>query len=112
MAGGRDAVAESTRARWRVGNSARKGAVAAAGVSVAVAGVLAGFMAAGDHTANATPRPSPSSSSSNDTGAFDTPSGSTATPYPSDGGFDDRGGDQYVGSTDFQPQPQTRSGGS
>jgi len=87
-----------------------QGRVAAAGVSVALAGVLAGFMAAGDHSANATPRPS--SSSSNDPGALGTPSGSTATPYPSNGGFDDRGGDQYGGSTGFQPQPQTRSGGS
>ena len=87
-----------------------QGRVAAAGVSVALAGVLAGFMAAGDHTANATPRPSPSSSSSNDPGAFGTSSGSTATPYPSNGGFDNRGGDQNGGSTGFQPQ--TRSGGS
>ena len=91
-----------------------QGRVAAAGVSVALAGVLAGFMAAGDHTANASPRPSSSpSSSSNDPGAFGTPSGSTATPYSGDdGGFDDRGGDQYGGSTGSQPQPQTRSGGS
>jgi hypothetical protein len=89
-----------------------QGRVAAAGVSVALVGVLAGFMAAGDHTASGTPRSSPSSSSSNDAGAFGTPSGSSATPYPSDGGFDDRGGDQNGGSTGFQPQPQTRSGGS
>jgi hypothetical protein len=85
-----------------------QGRVAAAGVSVALAGVLAGFMAAGDHTANATSQSSPSSSSPNDRGTFDTPSGSTATPYPSGS----RGGDQYGGSTGFQPQPQTRSGGS
>ena len=89
-----------------------QGRVAAAGVSVALAGVLAGFMAAGDHTAAATPPSSPSSSSSNDTGAFDTPSGSTATPYPGDSGFDGRGGNQSGASTGFQPQPQTRSGGS
>ena len=89
-----------------------RGRVAAAGVSVALAGVLAGFMAAGDHTADATARVRSSSSSSSDTGAFDTPSGSTATPYPGAGGFDDRGGDQYGGGTNSQPQPQTRSGGS
>ena len=88
-----------------------QGRVAAAGVSVALAGVLAGFMAAGDHGANATPRSASSSSSSNDTGAFDPPSGSTATPYPDNNGFDDRGLDQY-GGTNSQPQPQTRSGGS
>ena len=89
-----------------------QGRVAAAGVSVAVAGVLAGFMAAGDHTANATQQPSSSSPSSNTTGTFDTPSGSTATPVPGDDGFDDRGGDRNPSGTDFQPQPQTRSGGS
>jgi len=86
-------------ARRKVSTQAR---VAAAAVSLAVAGVLAGFMAARDHTANATPQSSPSS---NDTGAFDAPSGSTATPSPGDG-FDN-GGD-----TGSSPQPQTRSGGS
>jgi hypothetical protein len=89
-----------------------QGRVAAAGVSVALAGVLAGFMAAGDHTATANSTPRSSSSSANDPGAFGTPSGSTATPYPGNGGFDDRGSDQYGGDTTFQPQPQTRSGGS
>jgi hypothetical protein len=91
-----------------------QGRVAAAGVSVAVAGVLAGFMAAGDHAANATQPSSPSSSSSsNDTGAFDTPSGSTATPYPGTDDFGNRAGDdQYRGGTNYQPEPQTHSGGS
>jgi hypothetical protein len=85
-----------------------QGRVAAAGVSVAIAGALAGFMAAGDHTADAT-QPSSSSSSSgssNGYGTSDTPSGSTATPYPSDPrGFGDDAGPS-------QPQPQTRTGGS
>jgi hypothetical protein len=89
-----------------------QGRVAAAGVSVAIAGSLAGFMAAGDHTADATQSHSSSSSSSsspgssNGYGTSDTPSGSTATPYPSDprGLGDDSG--------QFQPQPQTRTGGS
>ena len=85
-----------------------QGKVAAAGVSVAVAGVLAGFMAAGDHTANATQTSSGNPSSS-------TPS-SSASGVPSDAGatpFGDRGsGANADGSAQYRPQPQTRTGGS
>ena len=86
-----------------------QGKVAAAGVSVAVAGVLAGFMAAGDHHADATPTSSGTSSSgtSSSSSALDpssTPSGS------------DRGATPSLGSgtsgSQYQPQPQTRTGGS
>jgi hypothetical protein len=84
-----------------------QGKVAAAGVSVAVAGVLAGFMAAGDHTADATP-PSSGNATSN-------PSSSSANPVPSDQGatpFGGNGSSDTGGTQPYQPQPQTRTGGS
>jgi hypothetical protein len=76
-----------------------QGRVVAAGVSVAVAGALAGFMAAGDHIADATqPATSTDHTRSSSSGS--------ATPVPDDhGGF---GSD----SGQLQPQPQTRTGGS
>jgi|1186.fasta_scaffold10323_2 hypothetical protein len=80
-----------------------QGKVAAAGVSVAVAGLLAGFMAAGDHTAGARATTSPTASSA----------GSSSS--DSTGGALDRG-QPYQPQTQtqpqVQPQPQTRTGGS
>jgi len=86
-----------------------QGRIVVAGVSVAIGGALAGFMASGDHTANATQPVSSSSSSrsSDDTGSFDNPTG--AVPTPANGS---NGGpiDQYPQYQ--QPRPQTRTGGS
>ena len=85
-----------------------QGRVAVAGVSVAVAGALGALMAAGDHTADATQSSSSSSasSSSNRSATAEAPSGSSATPSPSqNGGFGDDSGQ-------FQPHPQTHTGGS
>ena len=83
-----------------------QGRIVAAGVSVAVGGALVGFMAAGDHTADASPTATSSSSSS---------SSSSATPYqPSDDGreFPSANGGA-AGDAGFpQAQPQTRTGGS
>ena len=78
-----------------------QGRVLAAGLSVAVGGALVGFMAAGDHTADA--------SSTTDTSASATTNGdrggaATATPYD--------GRDLPTGNTGFSPQPQTSTGGS
>jgi hypothetical protein len=76
-----------------------QGRVVAAGVSVAVAGALAGFMAAGDHTADAT-QPATSIDQAHSS------SSRSATPVPDDhGGFSSDSGQ-------LQPQPQTRTGGS
>jgi hypothetical protein len=84
-----------------------QGRVAAAGVTIAVAGVLGGLMAAGDHTAHATSPASGSSSPSADTGGTSyVPSDGGATAFPNgQGGSGDTSGQ-------FQPQPQTRTGGS
>lgn len=81
-----------------------QGRVLAAGVSIAVGAGLVGFMAAGDHTADASQtNQSVTSPSASDPGA-------TAT--PSDGRSDDGFGTFPSGDTGFQPQPQTRTGGS
>jgi hypothetical protein len=83
-----------------------QGRVIAAGVSIAVGGVLAAFMAAGDHTASATQTSTDSVSanpgSSGSTGSAATPSG------------DDSRDEFPTGDAGFpsQPQPQTRTGGS
>jgi len=77
-----------------------QGRIIAAGVSVAVGGVLVGFMAAGDHTAHA----SQTTTSSATRGS--TTAGTSATPYDANGGTTDNGYPQV------QPQPQTRTGGS
>ena len=85
-----------------------QGRVLAAGVSVAVAGALAGFMAAGDHSADAT-QPATSSDParvSNGSGTVGDSSSGSATPFPDD----QRGTGSDSGH--FQPQPQTRTGGS
>lgn len=91
-----------------------QGRVLAAGVSVVVGSALAGFMAARDHSADASTKPTPSATSSNDGGR-----GSTAVPYNGGSSSDDGVGGASTGassdsggSTGFQPQPQTRTGGS
>lgn len=89
-----------------------QGRVLAAGVSIAVASGLAGFMAAGDHSAGA------SATGSSQSGTAVTPSsgdgGVTASPYGDRTGGDDGGGFGNVpsGDTGLSPQPQTRTGGS
>ncbi len=67
-----------------------QGRVLAAGVSIAAAAGLVGFMAAGDHTADASPTRS-----------------SVTTPSSHDGSGTFPSGDEG-----FQPQPQTRTGAS
>jgi len=83
-----------------------QGRIVAAGLSVGVAGALAGFMAAGDHTAGASPP-----ATSNSTGSFESPSSGspasgTATPSDRNSGGTTNDVPQY------SPQPQTRTGGS
>jgi hypothetical protein len=84
-----------------------KGRIVAATLSVGLAGALAGFMAAGDHTANAS-----QPAASNSSGSFQSPSsGSSASgdAVPNDNG-DSRGTTNDV--PQYSPQPQTRTGGS
>lgn len=86
-----------------------QGRVLAAGVSVAVGGLLAGFMAAGDHSASASSSGSSSTDSVSANQGSTGSTGSTATPN------DDGGRDDFPNAnTGFpsQPQPQTRTGGS
>jgi len=91
-----------------------RGKIVAAGVSVAVGSTLVGFMAAGDHSADAS-QTNPSSVSA--TGDAGNSGGATATPTDgrtSDNGF---GNDGFGSSSDdnggsVSPQPQTRTGGS
>ena len=90
-----------------------QGRVLAAGVSIAVGGALVGFMAAGDHSADATPstdsvNPAPGAGTSGTSGTTRDPSDGRA----SDGGFGTDGSDGTTGDTGFQPQAQTRTGGS
>ena len=73
-----------------------QGRIVAAGLSVGVAGALAGFMASGDHTASASQQTSSSSTTNN------------ATPYHDDG--DSRATTNDV--PQYSPQPQTSTGGS
>ena len=90
----------------------RQGRIVAAGLSIGVAGALAGFMAADDHTAASQPASAPSGS----TGSFDTPSsnfpsGDSSSGYePYDDGGDSRGTTSQA--PQYSPQPQTRTGGS
>ena len=96
-----------------------RGRIVAAGVSVAVGSTLVGFMAAGDHSADAS-QTNPSSVSA--TGDAGNSGGATATPTDgrtSDDGFGDDGfGNNGSGSSSddssgsVSPQPQTRTGGS
>jgi hypothetical protein len=78
-----------------------QGRIVAAGVTVAVGSLLAGVMAASDHSADASAR-STSAASPN---ASQSGNGSTATPY------DDRGAGAAA-DPGFPTQPQTRTGGS
>jgi hypothetical protein len=80
-----------------------QGRIVAAGVSVGVAGALAGFMAAGDHTAGAS---SPRSRSAVDVPSSGSASTGDAVPYDSGS----RGTTNDV--PQLSPQPQTRTGGS
>lgn len=84
-----------------------QGRVVAAGACIALGGALAGFMAAGDHSATA----SSSTNGSSANTSVDNGSAATVTPYQGgdDGSF---GGFPSSGSTSYQPQPQTRTGGS
>jgi hypothetical protein len=84
-----------------------QGRIVAAGLSIGVAGALAGFMAAGDHTAGASAPATSNSSGSVDTTSSGATSSGAAVPS-------NRGSSQ--GPTDnspqYSPQPQTRTGGS
>jgi hypothetical protein len=86
-----------------------RGRVVAAGVTVAVGSALAGFMAAGDHTADATQTvTTPAAASDGSAGASATPYDGTTngnTDGSTNGGFP-------TGNSGFSPQPQTRTGGS
>ena len=75
-----------------------QGRILAAGVSLAVGGVLVGLMASGDHSATATPTNSSVSATNDD--------GSTGAAVPSD--------PRAFPNADAgsQPQPQTSTGGS
>jgi hypothetical protein len=85
-----------------------QGRVVAAGACLALGGALAGFMAAGDHSATASST-NPSSSNA----SVDGESGATATPYQgNDGSFGGFPSGDTSNGTSSQPQPQTRSGGS
>jgi hypothetical protein len=84
-----------------------QGRIVAAGLSFGVAGALAGFMAAGDHTAGASGPATPSSSGSVNAPSSGSTSNGAAVPY-------DDGGSQGTvnNSPQYSPQPQTRTGGS
>jgi hypothetical protein len=88
-------------------NLSTQGRVLAAGLSVALGGALIGFMAAGDHTADATQTTTTPAASSADgsTGASATPYDGSASGNTGTGGFS-------TGDSGFSPQPQTRTGGS
>ena len=94
-----------------------RGRIVAAGVSVAVGSALVGFMAAGDHSADASS--TNTSSANRSVGATGDDGGTTATPadgrtsddgFGNDGYSDDGFGGVPSGST--SAQPQTRTGGS
>ena len=73
-----------------------QGRIVAAGISIGIAGALAGFMAAGDHTADASPP---------------VISNSSGRAVPSDDGT---GGARATTNLvpQYSPRPQTRTGGS
>ena len=90
-----------------------QGRIVAAGVSVAVGGALVGFMAAGDHTADASQGTTSAPTSSATSGSTD--DGAAANPYDRAFGDDNSGfpSDGAPSNNGFsQPQPQTRTGGS
>ncbi len=85
-----------------------QGRIVAAGLSIGVAGVLAGFMAAGDHTADASQPASAGGNGSVSSPASGAPSSASPTPYE-----DDRAGSGTATDVpQYVPQPQTRTGGS
>lgn len=84
-----------------------QGRVVAAGACIALGGALAGFMAAGDHSATASSTNPSSANASVDGG-----NNATIVPSPGSQGYDGSHGGLPSGSTSFQPQPQTRTGGS
>ncbi len=88
-----------------------QGRAVAAGVSVAVAAGLGGFMAARDHTAEAGQPSSSSSTATDGFGSANPSSGANATTFPDDPP-PQFGDDSGSSSGQFQPQPQTRTGGS
>ena len=83
-----------------------QGRILAAGLSVALGGALVGFMAAGDHSADA------SQTTTTPAVASDGSTGASAIPY--DGGTSGNTGNTRfpIGDSSFSPQPQTRTGGS
>jgi len=83
-----------------------QGRILAAGLSVALGGALVGFMAAGDHSADA------SQTTTTPAAASDGSTGASATPY--DGGTSGNTGSTEfpTGTSSLAPQPQTRTGGS
>ena len=87
-----------------------RGKIVAAGVSVAVGSTLVGFMAAGDHSADASQTPSSANPSS--PGATGDSGATAATPADNGFGNDRFGSSSDSGSTSTSPQPQTRTGGS
>ena len=93
-----------------------QGRIVAAGVSLGVAGALAGFMAAGDHTADASQPANASSSRSTDSfGSRSTDDGDSGYANPYDDGGDSSSSSSSGSPSDFPqftPQPQTRTGGS
>ena len=82
-----------------------QGRIVAAGVSVAIGSALVGFMAAGDHSADASQTNTSSVSATGDSSTGGSIGGATATPS-------DDGRDFPTGNSGFSPQPQTRTGGS
>jgi hypothetical protein len=85
-----------------------RGRVVAAGLSVGVAGVLVGSMAAGDHTASAS-RPTTAPDRSDAATGFD---GGSAQPYNPSSNDDSSSRDTGGAAFPSAPQPHTRSGGS
>ncbi len=88
-----------------------QGRIFAAALSIGAAGLLAGFMAAADHTADASQPASSDSIGSARSPASGSSSSVDATPYQDNGSTGATGGT----TNDFpqySPQPQTRTGGS
>jgi hypothetical protein len=84
-----------------------QGRIFAAGLSVVASGALVGFMAAGDHSADATQTTTtPAASSGGSSG------GVSATPYDGRTAGGATTGEFPTGNSGFSPQPQTRTGGS
>jgi hypothetical protein len=83
-----------------------QGRIVAAGLSVGVAAALAGFMAAGDHTADASAPATSNSAGSVESPSIGSPSNGAAIPSDGNAGGTTNDVPQY------SPQPQTRTGGS